>query len=442
MNVSVEHLGPCKKLLRVEVPVEKVNATFDDVAVQFQKAAQLPGFRPGKVPRHLILKSFEPKIVEEARKKLVEESFRAAAAQEKLSVVVTLDVEEQQFGRNQALQFTATVEVAPDFALPGYKGLAAKRELRVATDADVERALGILREQQAKFEDVQRPIQEGDVAVVSYVGTCDGQPLTALAPTALGLTSKENSWVLVRPGSFIPGFTEPLVGASVGDQRTIPLTLPADFVHKELAGKNVVYEVTVTGVKQKVLPEADEAFAKSFGADSMAVLLQGVRNDLQRELDMRQKKAVRDQLLKTLMGQVEFDLPESIVASETRSVVYNIVNENQQRGVPKEFIEGKKDEIYQNAAVSARERVKGAFILNRIAAEEKLSVSDREITQRVLLLAQQNNTTPEKMVKAIQERNAAGEIRQDILMGKVLEFLEINATIEDVAPLPEAPAAS
>jgi trigger factor len=426
----------------VEVPVEKVNAAFDDVAVQFQKAAQLPGFRPGKAPRHLIQKSYESNIREEARKKLVEGSFRDAAAQEKLEVVVTLNVEEQQFGRNQALQFTATVEVAPEFVLPSYKGLAAKRELRVATDADVDRALGILREQQAKFEDVQRPIQEGDVAVVSYVGTCDGQPLTALSPTAMGLTAKENSWMLVRPGSFIPGFTEPLVGASVGDKRTIPLTLPADFVHKELAGKNVVYEVTVTGVKQKVLPEADDAFAKSFGADTMSVLLQGIRTDLQRELDMRQKKAVRDQLLKALMAQLEFDLPESIVASETRSVVYNIVNENQQRGVPKEVIEEKKDEIYQNAAVSARDRVKGAFILNRIAAAEKLSVSDREMTQRVLLLAQQNNTTPEKMVKAIQERNAAGEVRQDILVGKVLEFLEINAVIEDVAPLPEAPAAS
>jgi trigger factor len=247
--------------------------------------------------------------------------------------------------------------------------------------------------------------------------------------------------VLVKPGSFLPGFTEPLVGASAGDNRTIPLTLPEDFVHKELTGKNVVYEVSVTGVKQKVLPEVDDAFAKSFGADDTAVLMQGIRNDLQRELDMRQKRAVRDQLLKALMAQLEFELPESIVASETRSVIYNIVNENQQRGVPKEVIEEKKDEIARNAAVSARERVKSAFILNRIAAEEKLSVSDRELTQRVLLLAQQNNTTPEKMVKAIQERNAAGEIRQDVLMGKVLEFLEMNAAIEDVAPLP-APAAT
>jgi len=443
VNVSVENLGPCKKLLRVEVPVEKVNAVFDQVAGEFQKAVHLPGFRPGKAPRHLILRSYEPKIEEEARKKLVQDSFRDAARQENLSVVVTLGVEEQQFGRNQSLQFTATVEVAPAFTLPNYKGIAAKRELTVATDADVERALGILREQQAKFEDVQRPLQEGDVAVVNYSGTCEGQPLTALAPTAAGLTSKENSWVLVKPGSFLPGFTEPLVGASAGDKRTVAITLPDDFVHKELSGKAVVYEVTVTGVKQKILPEADDAFAKSFGASDMGVLLQGIRNDLQRELDTRQKRAVRDQLLKALMAQLEFDLPESIVASETRSIIYGIVNENQQRGIPKEAIDSRKDEIAGNAAASARERVKSAFILNRIAAEEKLSVSDRELTQRVLLLARQNNTTPEKMVKAIQERNAASEIQQDILMGKVLDFLEINAAIEDVSPLPPAaPAAS
>ena len=251
MNVSVENLGPCKKLLRVEVPVEKVNAVFDQVAGEFQKAVHLPGFRPGKAPRHLILRSYEPKIEEEARKKLVQDSFRDAARQENLSVVVTLGVEEQQFGRNQSLQFTATVEVAPAFTLPNYKGIAAKRELTVATDADVERALGILREQQAKFEDVQRPLQEGDVAVVNYSGTCEGQPLTALAPTAAGLTSKENSWVLVKPGAlsrvgdlanrlvadpdafvrhYVPESDDVLVWTSVaepGDTQTIHFAAPS-----------------------------------------------------------------------------------------------------------------------------------------------------------------------------------------------------------------------
>jgi trigger factor len=442
VNVSVENLGPCKKLLRVEVPVEKVNATFDAVTAEFQKAAQLPGFRPGKAPKHLITRSYEPRIVEETRKKLIEESFRAAAQQEKLNIVVTLDVEDQQFGRNQALQFTATVEVAPDFALPNYKGIAAKRELTVATEADVDRALGILREQHAQYNDVDRPVQDGDVAVVNYTGTTDGKPLTDIAPTALGLTKKENFWVLIKTGSFLPGFTEPLIGAVKGDKRTVTVTLAEDFVHKELSGKTVVYEVEVLGVKEKLLPVVDDAFAKQFGAADIATLLQGIRTDLQRELDFRQKRSVRDQIIKALSAQVEIELPESLVSNETRNLVYNVVNENQQRGVAKELIEQKRDEIFTNAQVNARERVKTAFILNRIAAEEKLRVEDRDITQRVLQLAQQNNLTPEKMVKAIQERNAVNEIRQDILTGKVLDFLEINAAVEDVASLPAAAPAA
>ncbi len=442
MNVSVEQLGPCKKLLRVEVPVEKVNAAFDAVTAEFQKAAQLPGFRPGKAPKHLITRSYEGRIVEETKKKLIEDSFRGAAQQEKLNIVTTLDLEEQQFGRNQALQFTATIEIAPDFVLPNYKGLAARRELTAATEADVDRALSILRDQHAKYNDVERPLQEGDIAVVNYKGTTDGQPLTAIAPTALGLTSKENFWVLIKPASFLPGFTEPLVGAVKGDHRTVTVTLAEDFVHKELSGKTVVYEIDILGVKEKLLPVVDEAFAKQFGAADVATLMQGIRTDLQRELDFRQKRSVRDQLIKALTSQVDFELPESLVSNETRNLVYNIVNENQQRGVAKELIEQKRDEIYTNAQANARERVKTAFILNRIAAEEKLRVDDRDLTQRVLQLAQQNNLTPEKMVKAIQERNAVNEIRQDILTGKVLDFLEINAKVEEVAPLPAATPAA
>ena len=195
-------------------------------------------------------------------------------------------------------------------------------------------------------------------------------------------------------------------------------------------------------MKQKVLPEVNEDFAKSFGAPDLPGLLQGIRRDLQNELDFRQKRAVRDQLLKQLLDQVSFELPDSVVASETKNLVYNIVNENQQRGVAKEIIEAKKDEIFQSAQASAKDRVKAAFILNRIAEIEKISVDQREMSQRVVSLAQQNNQTPEKMVKVLQERNACPEIQQDILTGKVLDLIELKATIADVAPAPEpAPAA-
>ncbi len=431
MNVSVENLGPCKKLLRVEVPVDRVNATFDEMTAAFQKQAQLPGFRPGKAPRHLVVKSFDGRIAEEARKKLFEDSYRTAASEQKLRVIVTIDVEEQSFGRGVPFGYTVTLEHTPDFDLPNYKGLKAQREIATASDADITRALDILREQQVKYNDVQRAAQDGDILVVNYKGTADGKPITDYNATAKGLSEKQNTWVQIAENSFIPGFTAQLIGASAGDKRTVTLTFPNDFVVSEVAGRAGQFEVDILGVKEKVLPQVDDAFAQGFGAANVEALLAGVRRDLQNEIDFRVKKAVRDQLLHALLQQVTVELPESVVSSETRNLVYNIVNENQKRGVPQEVIEGKKDEIFQTASSSARDRVKAAFILNRIAEAEKISVDQRELSQRVVGLAQQNNTTPEKMVKVLQERNAFPEIQQDILTGKVLDFIELNASIED-----------
>jgi trigger factor len=440
MNVSAENLGPCKKLLRVEVPVEGVNAAFDSITADFQKQAQIPGFRPGKAPKHLVVKAYEGRIDEEVRKKLFNESYQQATQQEKLRVVTTLNVEELTFGRGMPFSYTATLEHTPDFDLPNYKGLKAQRPVTQPTDADAERAMSILREQQVKYNDVLRAIVADDIAVVNYKGTLDGKPITDAAPTAKGLTEKQNFWVQIKPESFIPGFTTPLIGASAGDRRTVTLTLPADFVIADLSGKEVVYEIEVVSVKEKILPEANDEFAKGFGAENLEKLQEGIRQDLKNELEFRARRAVRDQLLKALLDQVNIELPESVVANETRNVVYSIVNENQQRGVSKEVIESRKDEIFATAATSAKDRVKAAFILNRIAEQENIKAEQKEMTQRIIALAQQNKTTPDKFVKVLQERNAFPEIAQEIVTSKVLDFIELNAQVEEAALAP-APAA-
>ncbi|HAB19588.1 MAG TPA: trigger factor [Verrucomicrobiota bacterium] len=439
MNVSVENLGPCKKLLRVEVASEQVDAAFDEMIGKYQRLAQLPGFRAGKAPKHLVVKNFDSQIKEETRRTLFEKSYRDATAEQKLRVIATIGVEEQSFGRGQPFGYTATLEHAPEFELPVYKGLTAQRVTAVVTDADVERALNILREQHVKYNDVSRPSQTGDIVVVNYTGTSEGKPLTEFNPTAKGLAEKKGMWMLIQEGSFIPGFTEQLIGVQSGDLRTVKITFPPDFVISELVGKEGEFAVEITGVKEKVLPEVGEDFAKEFNASSLEELTQGIRRDLQNEQDFRTKRAVRDQLLKQLLSQVQFDLPESVVSSETRQLVYNIVNENQQRGIAPDVIEANKQEIFQKAQISAQDRVKAAFVLNRIAEAEKIGVSEKEVTQRVLLLAQQNNQSPDKMVKILQERNAFPEIQQDILTGKVLDWLELNSRIED-APASTQPA--
>jgi trigger factor len=432
VNVSVENLAPCKKLVRVEVEAQQVDDTFATITKDFQRQASLPGFRPGKAPRDMVIRKYEKDISDEVKRKLISDSYRKALDEKKLDVVGYPDIEEIQFGRGQVLQFAATVETAPEFELPDYKGLEVKKENRSVTDADVDKAIDALRQQQTSFKTVERPAANGDIAVVNYTGTSEGKPITDIAPTAMGLTEQKNFWVEMESKSFIPGFADQLVGAKAGDKRTVNVDFPADFVTPQLQGKKGVYEVEVAEVKEKVLPTVDDAFAKSFGAEDVQKLRDGVRRDLENELNYAQNRSVRNQLIGSLMSKVTFDLPESAVQNETRNVVYDLVRENQKRGVPRELIEQEKDKIYSAAAQNAKDRVKVSFLLQKIAEKESIKVSQEEVARRVQTMAQMYQIPPEKFVKDLQKRNGFVEIYDQLANEKVLEFLQQNAKVEEV----------
>ncbi len=432
MNITVENLAPCKKLLRVEVDAKAVDEIFDSITKDYQKQAALPGFRPGKAPRDMVAKKYEADIKDEAKRKLIGENYRKALEEKKLNVLGYPDIEEIQFARGQNLQFAATIETAPEFQLPEYKGLPVKRETKSVSDEDVERAIGLLAQQHVKFETVARELKMGDVAVVNYTGTSEGKPLTEIAPTAKGLTEQKNFWVDIAPDTFIAGFAEQLVGARAGDKKTVNVDFPADFVTKELAGKKGVFEVEVAEVKEKVSPPIDDELAKKFGAENLEKLRAGVRLDLENELKYSQDRAIRVQIVDALLAGANFDLPETAVTNETKNVVYNIVQENSKRGVPRDLIEKQKEEIYSAAARSAKERVRLAFLIQRIAEQEKISVSQEEVLQRVQQLSQAYQIPPDKFIKDLQKRNGVNELYDQIAHEKVLNFLEINAKVENV----------
>ena len=434
VNVSVENLAPCKKLVRVELDATAVDAAFDAVTKDYQKQAALPGFRPGKAPRAMVEKKFDAEIKDEAKRKLIGDAYRKAIADQKISVVGYPDIEEVQFGRGQILQFTATIETAPDFQMPEYKGLPATIETKSVTDADVDKALDLLRGQQADYKTVTRPLANGDIAVVNYTGTCEGKVITELAPTAKGLTEQKNFWVETTEGSFIPGFAAQLIGANAGDKRTVNVDFPADFVTPQLQGKKGVYEVELVEVKEKVLPTLDNEFAKKYGAENLDKLKAGVRTDLENELTHSRSKSVRAQAVKALLDKVTFDLPETAVANETRNVVYDLVRQNTQRGISRDLIETQKDEIYSIAATNAKERVKLAFLVGRIAAQEKLEATQEDVLKRAQQLAMMYQMPFDQFIKDLQKRDGVNELYQQVLHEKVLDLLEKNATITETAP--------
>jgi trigger factor len=438
VNVTVEDLGPCKKLMRVEIEVEKVEAVFQQITADFQHKARLPGFRPGKAPKDMVTKRFDKEIQDEAKQKLISEAFQQAINEQKFTLVARPDVEEIQFGRGQPVQFAATIEIVPKFDLPPYKGLPAARQSAVVSQEDVERALHLLAERHTDYKTVARELKSGDVAVIHYTGTCEGKPITETAPTARGLTEQKSFWVNVDAVSFIPGFGEQLAGMKAGDQRTVTVDFPADFAVPQLAGKKGVFDVHLVEAKEKATPAVDESFAKAYGAENLEKLREGVRADLQNELNLKQSRSIRAQVVQALLDQVQIPLPESLVEDETRSIVYRIVQENQQRGASKEAIDAQKDQIYAAANATAKQRVKSSLVFQHVAEQEGVRVDRMDLVKRVQELAVQNKTPADKLYKDLDNAGRLGDIASQILNEKVMDLLVQFARIQDVTLVPGA----
>ncbi len=426
--------------MRVEIEAAKVDEIFAEITRKVQRDVRLPGFRPGKAPKDMVAKRFETEIEDEAKRKLISDSYRAAVAEQKLDVVGAPDIGEIEFARGQKCQFVATLEIAPEFQLPEYKGVPARREIGSVPPEDIERALHLLGERQTEFKTVARELKEGDVAVVNYTGSCDGKPITETAPTARGLAEKKAFWINVDKTSFIPGFGAQMIGMKAGDKRTVTVDFPADFVTPQLAGKKGVYEVELVEAKVKVVPELNEAFAKSYGADSMEKLREGVRADLQNEWNLKQSRSIRNQVVQNLLARIHCDLPESLLEQETRQVVYSIVNENQQRGVSKETLDAQKDQIYATASHTARERLKAAFVFQRVAEKEGVRVEQMEIARRLQDMAVQYKMPAEKLVKELEKSGGLSSVYSQLLSEKVIDLLVQYARLEDVARAPAAPS--
>jgi trigger factor len=424
--------------MRVEVEPAKVEEAFDEIAKKFQREARFPGFRPGKAPRDLVVKRYETDIQDEAKRKLITDSFRAACSEQKITPVVAPDIEEIQFTRGQPLHFVATMETAPEFDLPEYKGLRAQREVGGATPADIEQALSLFRERQKTFLTVDRPLRKGDVAVVNYTGACDGKPITDTAPTAKGLTENKSFWIETDKDSFLPGFSGQLLGAKAGEKRTVTIEFPAAFVVPPLAGKKGVYDVELVEVKEKVLPEMNQKFAESWGAKDLEALREGVRADLQNEWNQTQNRNIRQQVTQALLQSVQCDLPEAVVTAETRELVYSIVSENQQRGVAKEALDAEKDSIYASASNMARERVKALFVFQKIAEKEGIRVEKTDVLARLQSLAVEHKMPVEKLIQELEKNRRMEEVvHRPILHDKVINLLVQYAKIEDIPARPK-----
>jgi trigger factor len=305
----------------------------------------------------------------------------------------------------------------------------------------VEDSIEQLREQGADFDDVkeERGAAMEDFIVVDYEGTVDGKPVHEEFPKAgKPLTANTDFWIKMTDEAFFPGYCAAIVGAKVGETREFDVTVPADFPVEGMPGKVIHYKVTLKGLKAKVLPELNDAFANSvIKGKTLAELRDLARQEIQRQKTNDSEAGKRADVMKELLTKVECELPTGLVRARTQGIVNEIVRENAARGVAEEILKEQEKNIVGSATANAREQIKGTFVLLRIAEKEGITVSREELLGRVAALAQRYQMTFEKMAKELEKRNALDQIHEELLTAKTLDFLISNASVTE-APVAAA----
>ena len=425
MKVEVERQPGSVSKLQIELPPEEVQKEWDVIANSFARFAKIPGYRPGKAPRAVIDKRFRKEIQDELTNKLVSKSYHQAVEQEQLRVASVTNIEDIQFGEDKSMRFRATVVTAPEFELPDYKKIPVQLPETKVSDAEVDAALERLRDQSADFLDVPgRGLQMGDFAVIDFEGSVDTKPISEIAPQASkNLQGGKKFWLHLAADNFLPKFCEQLVEQKPGETRLVIVEFPADFPVKELGGKKADYAITLREIKEKVLPQIDDALAAKLAPDkTLADLRQMIEHDIEHAKQHDVERAKESQILKYLHEHIQFELPPALLQNETRRALAELVQRNRERGVTDEMLKEKEKELIDGAAGLAATRLKTNFILHRIAERENIQVKKEDVDLRIKQESARYDISPEKMRKELQQKDALDDVADQILLGKTLDF--------------------
>ena len=407
-----------KREIEVEVPPEEVARETEALIQKYQKVARLPGFRRGHVPPSIIRQRFAADIKNDVVDALVPRYFRKETDKLGLVPVSQPRVTDLHVHEGEPLRFKASFEVMPTIRPEGYKELRADKPVVSVTAEEVEDSLNSVREQHAAFTSVEgRPLVEGDFAQVSL----DGQPNDGEGQPV----HMDDVLVEIGGKNTMPEFNENLRGVSAGEERSFDVNYPADSADKRLAGKTFKYTVKVLSIKQKTLPELNDQFAKELGEfASLDEVRQRIREGMEEERKHGAEHEAKDKLVAELVKRNDFEVPEALVERQ--------IDVRLERGLRALAAQGMRTEDIKKMDFNrlragqrdqALQEVKASLLLDKIAEEEKIDVSDEEIDREVEALAKQSKQTSEAIRARLTRDGALDRIRNRIRNEKTLDFL-------------------
>lgn len=428
MDVVVEDVNALTKKITITLPKDGVQKKLEKAYGKLQRETKIKGFRRGKVPRTVIVRNYQGQVQAEIGEKLVQDSYFDAIEQKKIDPVVHPDISEPVFNDDGTFTYIANIDIRPEFELGEYKGIEVEKVDSEVSDAAIEVEIEELRREMAPLRTADRPVEVGDVIVVDFEGFHNNK--------AMKEVKNDNYSVDVGAGKLSPEFEEKLVGMKQGEDASHEVDFPAEYVNPVLAGKKVEFRVSVKEVKERVLPELNDEFAKDVDEkfSTLADLTASVRETLQAEKDKRAEGDTTDRvMLKLLEGHV-FDVPERLVRFEVEEMIKNTEKQLEQQGMNLESAGINREDLAKQSEETAEKRVRGDFILKKIADTEDIKVKDEDMDRAFQRIGDQYNMTVSKVKEFFQSRDDLLPFMNEILNEKILTFLRENATFVDAAP--------
>lgn len=423
MQVTLQKLSPVLVEFDVEVAAERVKNELDRAYTEIARSARVPGFRPGKAPRRVLSHYFGARIRADVVQKLVDETFPRAVTEHQVQPVTQPAIEAQKIVENGPFTYKARVEILPAIENVEYVGLTAKRPKVEVTDEQVNEEIENLRRAHATLQapEPARPAQAGDVLTVDLTVEVGGQEVGDASATDLALE--------LGAGQVLPEIDQALQGKSVGETVRVDVSLPAQHPHPKLRGKTATFSLTIKEIKARVLPTADDEFAKDVGDFES---LQALRDDLRQKLEKRAKEAAENQLAEQLVAELvkrnPIPVPPSLVQQQMRITEQEILARARAYGQPASAL---GPELVQQIEQDSEVKVRAGLLMAEIAKKEGIQIGQPEIEEGLKELAEQTGKNIAKLRAEYRDQKKREMLIGMILESKVLDIIQAKAQIEE-----------
>ena len=432
MEVNVEEISALTKKVTVTLPEDVVQPQLNAAYDKLKKESKMRGFRRGKVPRSIIVKQYKPQVEGETGEKMVQDNYFNAIEKEGIDPVVHPEIKSVKYNEDGSFTFVADVDIRPEFKLSEYKGLEIEKVDILVTDEEVQIELEELQKNMAVLQSVSdRGVQTGDVVVVDFQGYNDDKPIPQV--------KSENSSVDVGSGTMGKEFEDNLLGMKKDEEATHEVDFPETHPNPVLQGKKVEFHITVKDIKERVLAELNDEFAKDVG-EQFTTLEELKSSILERQTGQKEESAqatLTDRVMEKLLDSHDFEVPNRLVAFEVEQMIKQTEKQLEQSGMSLEAAGLSKETLAEQNKEMAVKRVRGDFVLKKIAEVEEIKVADEDLERGFKRIGDQYNMDVAKVKEYFQNRDDLLPFMNELLNEKILTFLRDEATLVEAPASPQ-----